>query len=253
MLAPLENLLLPALQAALGPSQDIRTGPGSAPTPPTGSRVAVHAARLTPAPLPDGESPARDPAYLGWSGTLSPVADHPLDFTLPDQAPGHLQEVQNPPGRILGNGDAFLLEGRTLHFFQPPRGPVQVRTRDQRCAGYTERRPAHVVLELRSWAPDAASADSLMARSLAAVLGFLESTNVLDLSSAPPSFGLRLSKPRPQLLGLERGMDGASVCSLVQYRIDGELELGLSLGRPDPEGRIQSVDIQLQRAGVHQA
>lgn len=73
MLAPLENLLLPALQAALGPSQDVRSGPGSAPSP-ASTRVALHAARLTPAPLPDGESPARDPAYLSWSGTLSPVA-----------------------------------------------------------------------------------------------------------------------------------------------------------------------------------
>ncbi|MCE1184705.1 MAG: hypothetical protein LWW92_03740 [Rhodocyclales bacterium] len=252
MLAPRETLLRPALQAALGPSQDVRSGPGSAPSP-ASTRVALHAARLTPAPLPDGESPARDPAYLSWSGTLSPVAGHPLDYTLPDQATGHFQEVQNPPGHILGHGDAFLVEGRTLHFFQPPQGPVQARTRDQRCAGYTERRPAHVLLALRSWAPDAATADSLLARSLAAMLGLLERINVLDFTGAPPTLGMRLSKPRPQLLGLERGMDGSSAYSVAHYRIDGELELALSLGQAEPEGRIQAVDIQLQRTGVHQA
>ena len=191
MLGPLEQLLRPALAAALPAGQDLLTGPAAAPRSGTG-RVALHALRLEfDPPVGADDMPIRDPAFLGWQGTLAPRPGHPLDFPLPDAAPGELAEVHSPPGRVLAAGDAYLLDGRTLRFFQPPAGPVLARTRGARCAGYRERRSGWIDLELRVWTKDIAVADDLLARGLAAVLAALADINAIDLAGAPPRLALR--------------------------------------------------------------
>lgn len=249
MLGALENLLLPSLKQALGASQDIQTGPALAPEGKT-SRVALHATQLAGDPSGDDDEATRDPAFRGWQGTLSATADHPQDFLLPDAASGEVVEVQSPPGRILAPGDAYLQEGRTLHFLTRPTGPVIARCRGETTAGYRERRRSRIDLELRVWAKDAATLDGLMARSLAAMLTPLESCNVIDLAGAPPSLGLRLCKPQLSLDTIQRSLDPAApqwLLGLVRCTLRGELELSLSLGAPEAQGLIRQVDIQLQR------
>ncbi len=248
MLGPLEQLLKPALAAALPPGQDVQTGPAGAPTGATG-RVAIHALRLDfdPPSAPD-DTPIHDPAFLGWQGALTATPGHPLDFTLPDDAPGELAEVHCPPGRIVAGGDAWLLDGRTLRFFREPPGPVLARTRGAPCAGYRERRSGGIELELRAWAKDIASADALLASSLAAVLASFAEINVIELEGAAPRLALRLTKPRVSLVGITRCLDPAAPgwqLGVARCAVRGELELGLTLGAPEPEGRIGKVDVTL--------
>lgn len=250
MLGALENLLLPALREALGAAQDLQGGPAVAPA--LGdSRVAIHATRLRRArnaPDDDGSLPTRDPASLGWQGTLTSHAAHPLDFPLPAEAIGELMEVQSPPGRILAAGDAYLLDGRTLRFFRAPPGKLIARTRGTRSAGYRERSEGRIDLELRVWAKDAEAIDTLLAKGLQAVLATFEALNVIDLTGVPPSFGLRLTRPRLGLAAIERRFDPAApgwLLGVARCRLRGELELELALGAPEEEGRIAEVAIQL--------
>ena len=93
MLSPLEQLLRPAVAAALPPGQDLRTGPAAAPDG-TASRVAIHALRLVrDAPSGPDDLATRDAAFLGWQGGLIATPGHPLDFTLPADAVGDLDGV----------------------------------------------------------------------------------------------------------------------------------------------------------------
>lgn len=250
MLGALENLLLPALRETLGANQDLQGGPTGAPSQ-GDSRVAIHATRLCRArstPENDGSPPTRDPASLGWQGTLTSDAAHPLDFPLPAEAVGELAEVQSPPGRILSTGDAYLLDGRTLRFFRAPPDKVVARTRGTRSAGYRERSEGRIDLELRVWAKDREAIDTLLARSLQSVLATFESINVIDLTGVPPGFGLRMTRPRLELTDITRNADTAApawLLGLASCRLHGELELALALGAPEEEGRIADVAIQL--------
>lgn len=249
MLGALENLLLPALRKTFGAAQDLQGGPATAPSQ-GDSRIALHATRLRrPRRTADGEAtPTRDPASLGWQGTLTSDAAHPLDFPLPTEAVGELAEVQSPPGRILAAGDAYLLDGRKLRFFRTPPGPVVVRTRGAPSAGYRERSEGHIDLELRVWTKDRDSIDTLLARSLQTVLATFESLNVIDLTGAAPGFGLRMSRLRVELSDITRHFDAADPSwqlGVAHCRLYGELELALTLGAPEEEGRIADVAIQL--------
>jgi len=248
MLGPLEQLLRPGLAAALPPGQDLQTGPAPAPGG-TASRVVIHARRLVQDdPNTPDERPSRDPAFQGWQGTLAATPEHPLDFILPDDAPGDLTEVHCPPGRVLAAGDAYLLDGRTLRFFRAPPGPVLARTRGAPCAGYQERRNSRIDLELQAWARDMSTADDLLARALAAVLATVSGLDVIDLSSAPPHLSLRLTAPRVSLAGIERNLDPDNperLHCVAHCLIRGELETSLILGEPDPQGRISEVDVAL--------
>ncbi|RTL25076.1 MAG: hypothetical protein EKK49_20555 [Rhodocyclaceae bacterium] len=249
MLGALENLLLPALRETLGATQDLQGGPATAPAQ-GDSRVALHATRLRrPRTAPDSDTaPIRDPASLGWQGTLASDAAHPLDFPLPTEAIGELAEVQSPPGRILSAGDAYLLDGRTLRFFRAAPGLVVARTRGARSAGYRERSEGRIDLELRVWAKDRDSIDTLLARSLQTVLSAFESINVIDLTDAAPGFGLRMTRLHLELKDITRHFDAAAptwLLGVARCRLRGELELALTLGAPEEEGRIADVEIHL--------
>lgn len=249
MLGALENLLLPALRETLGAAQDLQGGPAAAPSQ-GNDRVALHATRLhRPRATPDSDAtPIRDPASQGWQGTLASDAAHPLDFPLPTEAVGDLAEVQSPPGRILSAGDIYLLDGRTLRFFRAPPGQVVARTRGIRSAGYRERSGGRIDLELRVWAKDLDSVDTLLARSLQSVLAAFESLNVIDLTGAAPGFGLRMTRLRLELTDITRHFDAAApawLLGVARCRLHGELELALTLGAPEEEGRIADVAIQL--------
>jgi hypothetical protein len=250
MLGALENLLLPALRETFGAAQDLQAGPAIAPSQ-GDSRVALHATRLRrPRSAANGDAspPTRDPASLGWQGTLMSDAAHPLDFPLPVEAIGELAEVQSPPGRIRPAGDAYLLDGRTLRFFRAPPGLVVARTRGARSAGYRERSEGRVDLELRVWAKDRDSIDTLLARSLQTVLVTFESLNVIDLTGAAPGFGLRMTRLHLELTDITRHFDAAApawLLGVARCRLHGELELALTLGAPEEKGRIADVAIQL--------
>lgn len=250
MLGALENLLLPALQETFGAAQDLQAGPALPPTQ-GDSRIAIHATRLCRAhrtPDDDGAPLIRDPASLGWQGTLISTPAQPLDFALPKEAIGELTEVQSPPGRILAPGDAYLLDGRTLRFFRTPPGEVIARTRGARSAGYRERSDGRIDLELRVWAKDRADIDTLLARGVQAVLSIFEALNVIDLTGAPPGFSLRMLRPRLALTDITRSTDAAApawLLGLACCQLHGELELSLTLGVPEEEGRITEVAIQL--------
>lgn len=250
MLGALENLLLPALQEIFGAAQDLQAGPTLPPT--LGdSRVAIHATRLCrprTTPDDDGTPPVRDPATQGWQGPLTSTPAHPLDFALPKEAIGELAEVQSPPGRTLAAGDAYLLDGRTLRFFRAPPGKVIAHTRGARSKGYRERSEGRIDLELRVWAKNRDDIDTLLAQGLQAVLSLFESLNVIDLTGVPPSFSLRMLRPRLELTDITRSTDATAPAWLLGLAcccLHGELELALTLGAPEEEGRIAEVAIQL--------
>lgn len=261
MLAALENLLLPALKGAVGDHAEVLGGPAGAPPDGSQDRVTVFASRLDrglPAPGgaddqgdPNGDE-TRDPAFLGWQGTLTASADAPLDFPLPAEAEGELAEVQSPPGHLLGAGDAYLLDGRTLRFFRAPTAPLLARTRGARSAGYRARSAGRIALAVAAWSQDGAALDRLLAHSLGAVLAAFESLDVIELGGAPPLLGVRLLHPRIRLEALERQADPLAPAWLLgrlHCQLSGELELALRLGAAEPQGRIASVAIALHQPG----
>ncbi len=142
------------------------------------------------------DMPIRDPAFLGWQGTLAPRPGHPLDFPLPDAAPGELAEVHARPAGCSPPATPTCWTAAPCASSSPPAGPVLARTRGARCAGYRERRSGWIDLELRVWTKDIAVADNLLARGLAAVLAALADINAIDLAGAPPRLALRLTKPQ---------------------------------------------------------
>lgn len=261
MLAALENLLLPALRSAVGPTVEVSGGSAAAPPAGSNGRLTLFAARLIRQPVRperdaghDADEPdeSRDPAFFGWQGVLGALAGAPLDFPLPAEADGELVEVQSPPGRLLGAGDAYLLDGRTLRFFRAPEAPVLARTRGAASAGYRARSAGRIELEVQAWEQDDAALDLLLAQSLAALLAAFENLDVIELTGAPPRLGVRLLHPRLRLEALERQPTpptSGGPGGLLRCRIDGELELALTLGTPAPEGRIEAVELALHQPG----
>ena len=76
----------------------------------------------------------------------------------------------------------------------------------------------------------------------------LADINAIDLAGAPPRLALRLTKPQVSLAGIARGLDPAAPAwqlGVARCTLRGELELGLTLGAPAPEGRIGEVDVAL--------
>ena len=80
MLGPIEQAVVTALQVVLPAAHQVIAGPPL--TPPTASRIGVHARKLAAiTPQGDGTSPnGRRPAYLSRSFTLPPDLD-PADAT----------------------------------------------------------------------------------------------------------------------------------------------------------------------------
>ncbi len=107
--------------------------------------------------------------------------------------------------------------------------------------------PCRAVLELVVWARTPAEADALLAPALGAALADLVGLDVLELARET-GFTLRLLKPQARLAALERGaQSGQPGRSLARLVVDGELELTLARGVPEPEGRIERIEISRRR------
>jgi hypothetical protein len=172
-----------------------------------------------------------------------------VNFTLPKDTQGEVVELESPPGRLLRQGDQYVLEGNTVRFYRPPAQAdiaVVAFLRGERAHGFLERRRCEISLVTRAWAREHGEADKLLSSALAAAL--LASSDIGNLDdSAPDDSGVRIRLRRPvvTLLGLSRGAEEHEETPFfraqAEFLIRGELEQLVAVGEPEPESRIREV------------
>lgn len=260
MLEALEQLLvtavgqtLPGAVAAgpLVPGHDLSTQP-----------VLLQAESLQlDQPPPDAEEqPSRETAYsLSRHDYQAPAAPLPAvnaenmsdisnaynSITVPGS--DAIIEVQHPPGRLLEKGQDYYLDDRLIRLFQPlpPSGLVQVLLQGSQRAGYLQRLPARLELELQAHGTSAADADSRQRQCLASSLQALDPMPALA-DSWPSGAFVRLLKGQVQLMSWQRDHiehDGSRYYrSRTRLRLLGTAELIVITGSPEAVGIIDHID-----------
>lgn len=248
MLYALENLLVAGLRQALPEGVALAAGPSIGLPAADEKRVEVTAAKLEltlaePEPLA-----VREPAFLGRMQRW-PADGEVRDFTLPGGVAGEVVEVESPAGHPLARGQDYQVEGRTLHFYLPPsagEGAVVAWVRAGPSPGFQERRPCRVRLVLAALAAKVEDADALLDQALEVALE--SSVGMATLEAAHFTQGgvrMRLRQPSLLLEGMERTavqVEARWVArSAALLRLQGELELSVAAGTPEPERRIEQI------------
>ncbi|EDM74230.1 hypothetical protein PPSIR1_14775 [Plesiocystis pacifica SIR-1] len=245
MLDALEDLLRPAIDAALPGGLTVVAGPWD----PSGNGVVVHATALEVQP-PADDPPGDEEAHL-----LSLVdfdADGvALDFEIPEAQTGELIEVEAPPGYTAARGDAYFLDDRTIRFYQAPAAAnpgVRARLRGDAAAGWKRRRPCALTLEISAWNNDSDDADAHLAVALQVALAELVELPNLETAAAPGvSVQLRVRKPRVWLDSVER--QHIASANLFEFKatltLRGELDVLVAKGEPPSVGVIESIEGQV--------
>lgn len=248
MLYALENLLANALRPLLPAGVKITTGPSDE-VPPAGEvRLEVGVSRLEVSLAGEDPLAVREPAFQflvqRWSadGTTR-------DFTLPADAKGELFEVESPAGYPLRRGQDYEVDGETVRFYRAPAAganAVVATVRTGPATGFHERRPGLLRLSLRAWAADLPRTDTLLDQALAVVLTRCAGGGTLEASQLGDSgVRLRLLRPAVMLEGIERGRVQVesrwAPRATALLRLQGEMELTVAVGDPQPESRIESI------------
>ncbi|NBD08296.1 hypothetical protein [Corallococcus silvisoli] len=251
MLVALESYFHDALRPAVPDAVEISTGPSLGPVAEAESLVEVCVSQLKLEPLPGLDLAAqREAAYFAqvhrWASDGKKV-----DFELPAKALGQVAEVESPPGRPLRRGDDYVVDGRTVRFYQPPAladVAVVVFLRGARSAGFLERRRCELSLVIRAWARQSGAADPLLSAALAAALVASADLGNLDDSYASPADSgvrLRLLRPVMSLSGIHRSAETVAETPFfraeAEFLIRGDLEQLVALGEPEAEGIIREV------------
>jgi len=256
MLGPVEQVLVAAIRAVLPADQPIVAG---APlVPPTATRLAVQARKLTClAPTPNETSTdARRPALLSRRFILSPDADptnsgNTRNFTLPATALAEVEDVQSPSGRMVKRGDDYAVEGRIIRFYQNnPAAPVEVVTRGGPANGYQERTPCRVEFDLTAVAAAVTDVDTLLGLAVPVALAVFADRNTVTLAwNDAAGFRLRLLSVVASLTALERDTELVSAATwargTARFVLQGELEIILATGAPDATGVIKDIRYSL--------
>jgi len=248
VLADLESRLVTALAGVHPGSVKLVAGPWPGPAPAETEALSLHAAELT---LPEREGEdvlaGRGPAHLETLHTFSADGDRTL-FTLPESASAEIHEVESPAGRPARAGEAYVVEGRSLRFYEPPAAGtvVVVGLRGPRARGFDERRAARVDLVATAWAAGVTRADEILERSLGAIFpAFLELGTLGARRLGDSDAALRLRAPQAYLHGLERATRALGarsfVTALARIRVVGELQVAVMAGAAAPARRIDEL------------
>jgi hypothetical protein len=252
MLYALENLLVPALKAALPGGVGVGSGPPEAP--PAGQeRVDVLASDLRAKVDPEEPLAPRGPASLfqverwGADGTIK-------DFAL--SSAGEVFEVESPPGRPVRRGEDYAVDGKTLRFYRPPHAAavaVVATVRTGPATGFQELRPCTAQLSIAAWGADLPAADRLLDQALSVVLTTCVGLGTLEAQALEAGVRMRLLRPSLVLEQMERSHfksgERWAPRALARLRLDAELELTVALGEPEAEGVIEKIAYQAEVAG----
>lgn len=279
MLNHLENLLADAIHLALPTNPRPTTGPMQPPSLNATPSLNIAAARLQPRRkrADDGQE-RRVPVALPYRLTLTGDGET-VKWPFPPETGKDIIEIELTPGRLARRGDDYLIKEApkkahteqeagtqpsqdtenkpatvdTLEFRRAPIGPFTVVSRSGTpTAGYQERSPCRVAIEINAWAERASDADELMTPALAAALAAFLDIDRLDLvrvELAQPAgtvFSVRLLEPRIELKTVERAsLPGEShlVRSTAILSLSGESEVTLMLGAAPPPDKIKEVVI----------
>ena len=254
MLYALENLIVPALKAALPGGVGVTLGPPEAP--PAGKeRVDVIATDLRAKVDPGEPLAPRGPAFLfqverwGADGTIK-------DFALSPSAKGEIFEVESPPGRPVRRGEDYAVDGKTLRFYRPPEAaPVAVVATLQTgpATGFREQRPCTAQLGVTAWGTDFPRTDRLLDQALSVVLTTCVGLGTLEAQDLEAGVRMRLIKPSLVLEQIDRSHfksgERWAPRAAARLRLDAELELTVALGTPEAEGVIEKIAYQAEVAG----
>ena len=246
MLAAVEQALLPALRAAFPSATAIQVGPDPKPK----AMIELIASAMTLVPPPGGEPAGARTGARAFTSKQIAVDGTKVSYSVSE--PGEIREIESPPGRPLRRGDDYLLEGNTIKFYAPPQKPVVVTLFLDPARGYVEKLGCSVELTLSCYGATAAAADELLRRGLPGLLGGGVDLTTIEASLPAPGARLRLLAPVLSLAGLSRApasrADVEMVRATAKLFCHGELETTITLGEPDPQGRIR--DIQIGSRGV---
>lgn len=246
MLHAVQAHFLPALRAALPQSTAVATGPAPEPVPGDSfPRVVLTATRLAlifkPGDDPqDTRGTAHFTAVHLWSGDGTT-----RDFTVPQNIPGEIAELECPPGRPLRAGDDYGVDGRTVRLMTaPPIGQhnLQARLRGGPARGYVDKRPCIVTLVADVWASGPVQLGTAAARTLAALLA--AAADLPHLEAAPHDdlgVRVRLLRPLASWIATTRDEQGGLLHDAIELHLHGELEQLVTVAVPDPAGIIEKI------------
>ncbi|RDE52159.1 MAG: hypothetical protein DVS81_02710 [Candidatus Accumulibacter meliphilus] len=277
MLNHLENLLADAVHLALPANPRPTTGPMQPPSPDDAPALNIAATRLRPTRKSDADGQdKRAPVDLPQRLTLTGDSET-VKWAFPKHTGKNIIEIELTPGRLARRGDDYLIteapedddpqyeeetqpkedankKQDTLEFRQAPVGPFTVLSRSGTpTAGYQERSPCRITIEINAWAAQTSAADALMTPALAAALTALTGIDRLELvrieltQPAGTLFNVRLLDPRVELTAIERlSLPGESrlIHSFATLSLSAESEMTLTLGRATPpSNKIKAVVI----------
>jgi len=175
------------------------------------------------------------------------------NFTLPENIPGEVVEVEAPPGHSVTLGDDCFVENRTLCFYHPPakgKPGVKAVLQGNPAKGYRETRPCRIAVNLTVRAGKINDADALFTRSLNALLAAFVNMDTLYSPEDESGVNMRLLKPAALPDLIERSSHKAG--STHFYRVTagiallGELEVSVALGAEEPQAVIEKIQYETQ-------
>lgn len=248
MLRALEQYLQPLVDAVLPAAVEVLRGPFQVlpAWPPARRVVSIHALRLdvleTPPPRKvDGPAFTSQTATWPTNGVVS-------SFVLPPAlATGQIVEVESPVGRLAKRGNDYYVEGTTLRFYRAPAaaGEVRARVHTAAAAGYAQRSPATITLDLVAYTKDLTTAEPLIEDTLQIVLVQLHHAPYFAQQSTTGLGALvRFVDHRPHVLYLERKLQGVETVVSCAARVElvGELDIMIPAGPPAPMGVIEQLE-----------
>lgn len=198
----------------------------------------------------------RERSWLSTSHTWKTDGET-RDFTLPENIKGKVVSVEAPPGHLATRGDDYFLEDHTVRFYRPPKADnpgVLATLRGEPAQGYQESYPCRLTINLNVWAKTLEMADTLLIKSLKALLAAF--VNIENLQSPPDESGVRLRLLNPVALpdSIKRSQVNQNSTpfyhTAAQVAVLGELELTIALGAEEAEDLIERIDSQIETIGT---
>jgi hypothetical protein len=250
MLAALEKRLHAAVNDAAQPAVRVACGPTGGPASEDERMVEVSVREFKATIPPDGEAVRanREQAMVCWTQPWN-ASGKTKNFELPKNPRGEVVDVEAPPGHPVSSGDDYFLQDRTLRFYRPPaegKPGVMATLHGNPAKGYRESHPCCILVNLTVWAKKLDDADSVLNRSLNAILAaFVDIGNIRSLQDKSGVSLLLLKLVAvPGSIERSREKSGRTLfyCTTAGIKVYGELDLSVALGAEDPKSRIEKID-----------